>query len=383
MAVVAFLLIFPSLLTGCWNNRDLVNINIVAGLGLDRTEDGKILLTIQVVEPAAIQSTVSNNREGNGSQQKPVFVVSYEGETVSEALRGVLAIAGKKMFLSTAQVLIFGERLLQDGIEEVLDFFQRENEMDYGMDILVAKDATPKEILEIETDIDSIPILYIKGTIDNTNLRGTVKKTILVDLLKDIGERGIVPVIGGISIAGEKEVRTEGIAVIKDGRLAGWLGQHETMGYMFATDKVKSAIVNVPADNGKAAIEIIGSKGKVNVVFKNGKPYMLTVKVKTKASVGEYKGKGKLDSPDKLYVLEKNLEEEIKKEIMMTVEKAQKEYSSDIFGFGVYVRKYHPQYWKKVEKDWNDIFSKLPVDIQVTANIMRTGIIKCPINKDE
>lgn len=68
---------------------------------------------------------------------------------------------------------------------------------------------------------------------------------------------------------------------------------------------------------------------------------------------------------------------------MMAVEKAQKEYSSDIFGFGVYVRKYRPQYWKKAKKDWNDIFSKLPVDIQVAANIMRTGIIKSPIKEDE
>ena len=89
------------------------------------------------------------------------------------------------------------------------------------------------------------------------------------------------------------------------------------------------------------------------------------------------------NSPDNLFFLEKTLGEEIKKEIMMALEKTQKEYSSDIFGFGSYVHKYHTQYWKNAEEDWNDIFSKLPADIQVDAQILRTGIIKSPLKKDE
>jgi spore germination protein KC len=70
------------LLSGCWNNRDLTKINIVTAIGVDRTDDGRVLLTVQVVEPAAIQSTSSGKGKGGGAQQKPVFVVSYEGETV-------------------------------------------------------------------------------------------------------------------------------------------------------------------------------------------------------------------------------------------------------------------------------------------------------------
>jgi len=381
MARVAFLLIFPLLLSGCWNNRDLNEITIVAGLGLDRTEDGKILLTVQMVEPAAIQSTSSGKGKGGGAQPKPVLVASYEGETVFEAVRGILSIVDKKLFLTTSQVLILGERLSQDGIEEALDYFQRDHEIDYTMDVLAAKDVTPGEILEIETDMDSIPAVYIKGTSKNTISRGTTKKTMLIDVIKDMGSSGREPAIGQITKTGEKEVRTEGTAVFRDGKLAGWLDPYETRGYLFAIDKVESAIVNVPADNGKIAMEIIRSKGKINVTFENGEPAMLTVKVETEANVGEYEGKGRLDSPDDLIKLEQSLSEEIKKEIMMALEKTQKEYSSDIFGFGVYVHKYHPQYWKNAKKDWNDIFGKLPAEIQVDAKIMRTGIIKNPVKK--
>lgn len=382
ITIAAFLFMLPLFLTGCWNNRDLTEINIVSAYGIDRTEDGKVLLTAQVVEPAAIQSTSSGKGKGGGTQPKPVFVESYEGETVFEAIRGMLSIVDKRLFLSTAQILILGERLSENNINEVLDYFQRDHEVEYKIDVLVAKGITPKEILEMETDMDSIPAVYIKGTIENTVSRGTVKRTMLIDLVKDMGSSGRQLAIGNVTKAGEKEVRTEGTAVFRDGKLAGWLEPSETRGYLFATGKVKSAIVNIPVDNGKIAMEIIRSKGKVNVEFENGEPALLTVKVELEANVGEYEGKGKLDSPDSLHKLEELLGEEVKQEIRMALDRTQKDYSSDIFGFGTQLHKYHPQYWKKAKDSWNDTFSKLPADIQVDAKISRTGVIKGPIKKD-
>lgn len=381
ITIAAFLFMLPLLLTGCWNNRDLTETNIVAGLGLDRTEDGKILLTVQVVEPAAIQSSSSGKGKGGGTQPKPVFVESYEGDTVFEALRGMLSKVDNKLFASTAQVLILGERLSQEGINEALDFFQRDHEVEYKMDVLVAKGVTPKEILEMETDMDSIPAVYVKGTVKNTVSRGTVKKTMLIDLVKDICCSGRQLAIGQITKAGEKEVGTEGTAVFKDGKLVGWLDPAETRGYLFATGKVESAIVNIPADTGKIAMEIIRSKGKVNVKFENDEPALLTVKVELEANVGEYEAKGTLDSPSSLHKLEELLGEEVKKEIKVALDRTQKDYSSDIFGFGTQVHKYHPQYWKEAKGQWKDTFSKLPADIKVDAKIRRTGVIKGPIKK--
>ena len=94
-------------------------------------------------------------------------------------------------------------------------------------------------------------------------------------------------------------------------------------------------------------MEIMRSKGKISVEFNNGELSALIVNVKVYANVGEYKGKGRLETPDSLYELEKALGEEIRKEITMAVEKTQKEYCSDIFGFGSCVRKYHPGTGKK------------------------------------
>ena len=379
LAVLCMVLVF---LTGCWNNRDLTEINMVVAMGVDRSEDGKVLVTVQVVEPAAIQSTASGKGKGGRIQPKPIFVVSYEGETVFDALSSMLSEVDNELFLSTAQILVLGERLSKNGINEVLDFFQRDHEVQYKMDVLVAKGVTPEEILKMETDIDPIPAVYIKETAENTVSRAKVKRTMLIDLIKDMGDNGKQPVIGQITKAGEKKVRTEGAAVFRDGKLAGWLDQYATRGYLFATGEVKSTTVNIPSDDGKISMEVIRSNGKVGVEFQNGKPALLTVKVTLEANVGEYEGKRKLDSPDDLHKMEGILGEEVKKEIRMALDLAQNDYSSDIFGFGTQVHKYHPQYWKKVKNDWNEVFSRLPVEIKVDAKVRRTGVIKDPIKKD-
>jgi len=249
------------------------------------------------------------------------------------------------------------------------------------MDVLVAKGAAPREIFDIETEMDSVPAIYIKSTVENTVLRGTVKRTMLIDLIKDISCSGRQLAIGQITKIGESEVGTEGTAVFRDGKIVGWLDPVETRGYLFATGKVKSSIINVPVENGVIAVEIIRSKGKVDVEFENGELSKLIIEVRFEANMGEYDGKGKLDIQNSLHKLEGLLSEEVKKEIKIALNKTQKDCASDIFGFGMQIHKYHSQYWKEAEDKWNDIFSKLPVDINVNAKIRRTGVIKNPIMK--
>jgi len=383
MVLFAFFLAIPLFVSGCWSYKELTDINVVTGVGLDMTEDGKFLLTVQVAEPGAIQSTASSGSGGGSGPIKPVFVASNEGETIFEAIREMLATVDKKLFFSTAQVLILSERLAQDSLQESLDFFQRDHEVVYLMNVLVAKGVSPAEILAMESNMDTIPAVYINETVENTAYRGTGRKTMLIDVIKDMDCKGKQPVIGQITKAGENMVRTEGLAVFKNGKLVGWLDPYETRGFQFATNEITNAIVNIPVEEGKMTMEVFRARGEIDVAFEDEEPASLIVRVKLEANVGGHEGKGKLDTPDKLLALEKVLEETIKEEIEKVLKKTQEEYSSDIFGFGMHVHKYHPRYWKKAEDVWDKIFSRLPADIQVDAKIRRTGIIINPIIKDE
>ena len=137
---LAILIMLSILLPGCWDNTDLTDINIVTALGIDKDEDGKIIVTVQVAEPAAVQLTSSTHGGGGGSAHiKPVYFKSYNGETIYDALISMKSIIDKRLFLSTTQVLILGERFCKDGINETLDYLHRDYQANYLADVLVAR----------------------------------------------------------------------------------------------------------------------------------------------------------------------------------------------------------------------------------------------------
>ena len=258
---LAIIFVLSILLAGCWDNTDLTDINIVTALGIDKDEDGKIIVTVQVVEPAAVPLTSSSNGGGAG-QTKPVSVKSYKGETIYDALISMKSIVDKRLFLSTVQVLVLGERFCKDGINDALDYLHRNNQAEYLADVLVARGTSPEQILNIQADMDVISALYIKGTVENTAVRAKVERKMLIELFKEIKNKCRQITIGQITKLDGKTVKTEGTAVFRDGKLVGWLDQYQTRGYLFVADKVGNPVISFSAPESKISIEIIQSTGK-------------------------------------------------------------------------------------------------------------------------
>ncbi|MBZ4646966.1 MAG: hypothetical protein JG777_2455 [Clostridia bacterium] len=368
--------------TGCWNNRDVMQISLAAAVGLDKTDDNKIELTVQLVKPSAIKK----DQEGSGGKEKAVWVLSSRGDTIFEAVRNTLTTANRKIFFSHVQLMIIGEELAREGIMDVLDFFERDHETNRKVDILIAKGTTAKEILNAESGLEDIAAMHITDILKNDAAVAKIKKIMLLDLLKEIDSPGKDPTIGVIEVVKKeeklliKDMKVQGTAVFKKDKLMGWLNPIETRGLLFVEDKVKSGIINIPNPldkNKKVAIEMIRSRGKTNVQLKEDK-LVLSIEVEEEGNIGEQQGNEDLTTPEMVKKLEEEIEEAIEKEIRDVVELAQKKYKCDIFGFGEIVHKKHLNYWKQVKDNWNEEFSHIPVEIKVTSRIRRSGLIKNP-----
>ena len=58
------------------------------------------------------------------------------------------------------------------------------------------------------------------------------------------------------------------------------------------------------------------------------------------------------------------------------VEKAQKDYKSDIFGFGETFYRQDVKRWYKMKRDWNRIYAEdLTVDLDAKVQIRRLGTL--------
>jgi spore germination protein KC len=74
--------------------------------------------------------------------------------------------------------------------------------------------------------------------------------------------------------------------------------------------------------------------------------------------------------------LEGKMKQLMEDEINMAIEKAQKQFKADIFGFGNTLNKENPKTWNKVKKDWNEQYPDVSYTVNVNFSINSTGLMK-------
>ncbi len=368
--------------TGCWNNQDLSETSIAAAMGLDKAEDNKIELTVQLVNPSALKSA----QEGGESSNKASWTLSKTGETVFEANRNLLSTANNKILHNHIQIIIIGETLARDGITRILDFLERGNQTNRKADILIAKGTTAKEILSLQSELGNIPSINLANTIDNEDSIGKIKKIMFTDLMKELATPGKDPAIGVVEIMNDKEqlfikdMKIEGAAAFKKDKLAFWLSPVQTRGLLFVESKISSAVINIPNPlerSTKVAIEVISSKAKTSVELKDGSP-VFNIEINEQGDIVEQQDGGDLSSPEAVEKLKKETETAIANEVRNSIQLAL-DNRCDLMGFGDKLHKEYPQYWNKVKGNWDEELSRVQFNIKVSSDIGRVGLVKTSV----
>ncbi|MCG9968638.1 Ger(x)C family spore germination protein [Pelotomaculum terephthalicicum JT] len=389
-------LILHLFVTGCWNRVELDRRAIVAGFGADKAEEeGKIQVTVQVVDAGEIKAIPLAR---GGSMMNAVTVYTGTGFTAFDAFRNLSMVVGEKLFLSEVRVLVIGEELAREGLDKVIDFYERDHEPNIRDYLIVVKGGEAKEVLETELRINKIWAYGIDSMVKTTMAHSKAPATEIIDFLKAVESKTTAPVATVIHVlrkgneenAGEgksnqdgttavqpKELKVSETAVFRHYKLTGWLDEKESRGLLWVTGKVKSGIIVVSSpekEDKLAAIEIIRAKSKIKPEITDGN-LIINIDVWEEGNLGE-------EQPDTMDVSKpivlKELEEQkktvIEDEISAAVIKAQ-ELNADIFGFGEAVRRKYPREWKQLEDQWDEIFPTLEVNIAVDAKIRRTGKI--------
>lgn len=368
--------------TGCWDNRDITDVSIISAVGIDKTSDNEIEFSVQIIKPDTISA------QAQGSSDDATWTFSSTGETVFEAGRNILSTINLKVLQSYTDLIIIGEDIAKEGIMDVLDFFKRDHETNRRGYVLIAKGITAKEVINAKSELESIPAFHIASSIKNTKALPTRKEIVLIDLLIEMSSPGINPVIGVIqTIDGKKgemkvkDLKVEGGAVFKKDKQVGWLNPIETRGYLLVIDEFKNGIINIPnpQDTSKrVSIEIKKAKSEIDVQLDDGQPVLL-IDLKIESNIGEQQGSGDLTMDDMIKEIEKEIVNSIEAEIRNTVKLAQREFKSDIFGFGTVMHRKYLDFWNTVKDDWDGEFAKAAVEIKVEATVRQSGLIKEPV----
>jgi spore germination protein KC len=378
--IISVLIIITS--SGCWDNMDINDRAFTSAIALDKGKDGQIDVTLQILRPNIIKA----NQEG-GTSESSIWTSTTQGETIFEAIRDQLKIIHRKPFYTHLRLIMIGEELAKEGIKDVLDFFLRDHEVRITPKIIVTKGLKAKDVINADSKLMNIPALHLEGILENNIAEAKTVEVNLIDVVHELTAAHGASVIATI-IAPNKEkleniqdFKIEGSAVLIKDKLIGYLNILQTRGYLFIKDEVDGGIIvtdNPKEKDKKVSIEIIRASGNMDVNIE-GEDLILSVEVEIKGALAEQQGSADLANEEMLNELESAVEKEIEGNIKNVLEVAQKTYKSDFFGFGNKIYGKYPYYWDEIKGNWNEEFSKLPIEISIKAKLERTGTISQPM----
>lgn len=395
---IMFILILSIvLLSGCWDRKELQDIDIVSAIAIDKGGDdveNRYRVTVQVIN----EGQIAGGQQGVKGELSPVTTYTSTGSTIQEALRKIAPKLPQELFFPHVQLLVIGEELARkEGIQDLFDWIERDSQFRTLFPVLVVRNNTAKSVLEIMTSLEPIPSAKIVGGLESTQKTwGEYASSRVDQVIKQLG--GEAAHLTGIEITGGKEggemltnvqqisplaeLEIKGIGIFKKGKLKKWLDDDAARGVNWINNELTKTTLNIDCKKKKKglAVDMMRSKTNIQAKIKNNKP-VIYVSVRSESHISEVHCSMDLGKYENFEELEKQLEKEIKEEIMMALEAA-KEEKSDIFSFGEYINREDPKLWKKIEKKWNDeIFPETEVKVEVLAFIRRSGLRTKPYIK--
>ncbi len=363
-SIIILLIISILFLPGCWDREELNTLAIITAIGIDILPNNDVEISVQEIIP---QSNIENG--GNGTGGKKTLVQSGVGKTIFDAKQDLQEKLGRSLFWGHAEVIIFGKRLAEKGIQEEIDFLSRFPEIRMRAKLYVIDD--PKKVLEASPITEN----YSVRPLDASTRLGTQA---MIDLNRTIqmlvGKSGAF-FLPWLKISETSQIPyIEGGAVFKQDRLIEQISGREFRALLWINDKLEAAVLSVPLQNKEVGVKIYGSKTKLKPQIKNGKWRML-VEIKGEDDIYlNETGIGK--DPEFTKVAGKAVEKEIQKQLIQTVSKLQKK-NVDAFGFADAFHQTYPHEWHRV--DWKDIFPRLEVVIKPQIKLRRTGMTDEPV----
>lgn len=382
IAVILSLLI-NICLAGCWNSRELNTLAFITSIGFDKTDNG-ILLTIQVLNPRAIAAQKPIN-------ESAVVVFTEEGKDPIEMIRKMITQSSRKLNGTHLRTVVFGEAFAKEGISDVLDLLSREHQFRTDVYFAIAKGSTANEILNTLARMETNPSEKLYNSIKSSNeIWAGTKSEKSISLINAIISDGMDPVLTGIELTEHSKtnsttelleeiknspLKIADLAVFQNDKFIGWLNEDESKGFNFIIGNVQGTMGHIENQSvGKIAFEITDVKSKQVVSFENGKP-VINVNVDIKANIESASTRLDITKEENIKIIEKFAEKEVTGFCIESINKAQKKFSSDVFGFGEVIHRHYPKQWESLKDDWNSTFKDLPVKVNVKLEIDRTGII--------
>lgn len=349
------------LFAGCTENRHLKDLFIVEGLGIDYY-DNNLSVTLQGLK--VNMSNASDTPQGN-----MVVNTSASGSTVSSAINNITKAVSKRAFFGHNKIIVLSKELAQSDMKNYIDYFLRSEDARADVAICVSKE-NAKFILESKENDANVPsenILFLINKNEKTGQSILVNENEFLMLYEDKYSDVYLPVIERKD--DESTVKSAGIALFSDNRLAYITNDIETKGFVILNNKANDVLIQISDEKfGKIDVKLSNIKCKKSASIAENKAYF-NVEINADIILGEIeKGtQNKLSKKD--YKRLCSLVEKACNEMISKTYNACINAKSNALRIGKYIARDCPEYYKKHLSDINGGFQKVKLNVNSYINL--------------
>ncbi|RKD31387.1 Ger(x)C family spore germination protein [Thermohalobacter berrensis] len=393
LLIIISLFMITSILPGCWDRVEIEELGIVVGMAIDLTEPEKsalrknletrekerpkhhrITLTQQFIIPRALIQGGGQNQGGGG--QKPYSNIESEGDTILAVARQYASQSSRVTHYRHLKVIVLSEEVARlFNIKNLLNVFLRDPEIERDVKIMISEGKAFKA-LDVAPKKEQIPAFKLNQLVDNMRRSARIAPEVTIaDMSKRLVAKSsfIVQRV----IPHKDEVKLAGAAVIsgKTRKMIGWLGEEEVDGINWLTGQTRGGVVEAVDEKTDEYIvyDIQSVTSKIIPEVKDGK-ISFTIEINSEGAIGEdWLIPGNAFKNEFLIRAKQAIKREVRNIVDDALNKTQKQFKVDVIGCGKQLSIKYPQVWQQVKDNWDEYFSKIPVNVQIKINIRTFG----------
>lgn len=380
MKRIKFLILLLPLLSGCYNYRELNDLGITTAVSIDY-KDNNFYVIAEVINPIKQQDASSSNNS-------PFVNYNSSSSSLQDAFRKVVLESPRQLYAAQLEIIVLSEEVVNNHLEEVLEYFARDPEARTEIKIIVAKTEDSTKAITLQTLLTSLSSSNIINSLDlQSKVLGMSYPVTLNELLNmyiDPYLEVVLPsmtLYGNYEIGDEKEnittsspkaiVKIDGSTITKDNKILGYLDLEESKILNLINGKLKETIIKMNYYDGYIIFEPNRIKVSRELDIKNN---IIKINISGYSKTKEIQSNIDLKDPKEVKKLNKALNMELEKKITDTFNSIREKYGTDVFGFQELYYRTNYKYFKENCTNWyEDIYPKIKLEVKANVRLYEKG----------
>ncbi len=380
MKRIKFLILLLPLLSGCYNYRELNELGITTAVSIDY-KDNNFYVIAEVINPIKQQDASSSNNS-------PFVNYNSSSSSLQDAFRKVVLESPRQLYAAQLEIIVLSEEVVNNHLEEVLEYFARDPESRTEIKIIVAKTEDSTKAITLQTLLTSLSSSNIINSLDlQSKVLGMSYPVTLNELLNmyiDPYLEVVLPsmtLYGNYEIGDEKEnittsspkaiVKIDGSTITKDNKILGYLDLEESKILNLINGKLKETIIKMNYYDGYIIFEPNRIKVSRELDIKNN---IIKINISGYSKTKEIQSNINVKDPKEVEELNKALNMELEKKITDTFNSIREKYGTDVFGFQELYYRTNYKYFKENCTNWyENIYPKIKLEVKANVRLYEKG----------